>query len=67
MEEKDSGLLAHSLTPKKPARGEVLARKVGGDSQVIEKSAAGPVSRILSAELLRWDGHSSGPRIAAGL
>jgi len=29
--------------------------------------AAGPVSRILSAGLLRWDGHSSGPRIAARL
>ncbi len=29
--------------------------------------AAGPVSRILSAGYLRQDGHSSGPRIAAGL
>src|SRR5438128_7794123 len=29
--------------------------------------AAGPVSRILSARLLRQDGHSSGPRIAARL
>src|SRR5207302_8111751 len=29
--------------------------------------AAGPVSRILSAGLLRWDGHSSGPCIAARL
>jgi len=29
--------------------------------------AAGPVSRILSAGLLPWDGHSSGPRIAARL
>jgi len=29
--------------------------------------AAGPVSRILSAELLPLDGHSSGPRIAARL
>jgi len=31
----------------------------------INKLAAGPVSRILSA--LRRDGHSSGPRIAARL
>ena len=29
--------------------------------------AAGPVSRILSARLLLRDGHSSGPRITAGL
>jgi hypothetical protein len=29
--------------------------------------AAGPISRILSAGLLRWDGHSSGPRITAWL
>jgi len=29
--------------------------------------AAGPVSRILSTGLLRRDGHSSGPRIAAWL
>ncbi len=29
--------------------------------------AAGPVSRILSVGLLRQDGHSSGPRIAARL
>jgi len=29
--------------------------------------AAGPVSRILSAGLLRQDGHSSGPRITARL
>src|SRR5579863_2520892 len=29
--------------------------------------AAGPVSRILSAGLLPQDGHSSGPRITAGL
>ena len=29
--------------------------------------AAGPISRILSAGLLRQDGHSSGPRIAARL
>ena len=32
-----------------------------------EFMAAGPVSRILSAVLLPQDGHSSGPRIAAGL
>ncbi len=31
------------------------------------KKAAGPVSRILSAGLLRQDGHSSGPRITARL
>ena len=29
--------------------------------------AAGPISRILSAGLLRWDGHSSGPCITARL
>ena len=42
-----------------------LTHSSPNSSQVEEKMAAGPVSRILSA--LRRDGHSSGPRITARL
>jgi integrase len=42
-----------------------LTHSSPNSSQVEEKMAAGPVSRILSA--LRRDGHSSGPRIAVRL
>jgi len=42
-----------------------LTHSSANSSQVEEKMAAGPVSRILSA--LRRDGHSSGPRITAQL
>jgi hypothetical protein len=42
-------------------------REMGHPTIVWKFVAAGPVSRILSAGLLPLDGHSSGPRIAAGL
>ncbi len=46
-----------------------LARLRSAGSWKVEnfEKAAGPVSRILSAGLLRQDGHSSGPRIAERL
>ena len=47
--------------------GTKTAHSPSTSSQDVENMAAGPVSRILSAGLLRWDGHSSGPRIAAPL
>jgi len=47
--------------------GTKMAHSPSDSTQVVENMAAGPVSRILSAGLLRWDGHSSGPRIAARL
>jgi integrase len=47
--------------------GTKTAHSQSDSAQAVENMAAGPVSRILSAGLLRRDGHSSGPRIAARL
>jgi integrase len=51
----------------KGLEGTKTAHSQSDSSQDVENMAAGPVSRILSAGLLRWDGHSSGPRITARL
>jgi hypothetical protein len=51
----------------KGLEGTKTAHSPSDSAQDVENMAAGPVSRILSAGLLRWDGHSSGPRITARL
>jgi len=56
----ETGKLAGSERPENSTHA-----RVAGASVLFV--AAGPVSRILSAGLLRWDGHSSGPRITARL
>src|SRR5208282_3927797 len=63
--EKNSRSAILTLTLRSPLRRTSGAgRRAGGSNKLV---AAGPVSRILSAGLLPQDGHSSGPRITAGL
>ena len=63
---RDPAILGASSTPGEWGhwRNPEWAQPVEGPCRSV---AAGPVSRILSAGLLRRDGHSSGPRITARL